>query len=261
MASYHTIICERNQQVAHLWLNRPDKHNAVDEMMVHELRDCLDSLNNSKEMQLIVLRGKGTSFCAGADLKWITRGKAISNEENIKSAQSFSELLYELYHIKKVTLCIGHGSVIGGGIGLLSACDFSYSHSDTKFFFSEVKMGLVPAMIMPYVVNRIGKATAKSLMLTGTKISGKEAKEFGLVNEILPAEEQEKLITKKIDQILEGEPNALKLIKSLLNEESHDIGISSQNNERLAGILANLRVSNVVQTRIKNFLTRKKDND
>ncbi|MCK4313021.1 MAG: enoyl-CoA hydratase/isomerase family protein, partial [Candidatus Cloacimonetes bacterium] len=144
---FETILLEKKNKIAYITLNRPEIHNAFNDKMISELSDVFDDIKEQDDIRVVVLTGKGKSFCAGADLKWMKKMKEFSYEENLKDSIALSKMFYKMYSIKKPTICLVNGAAIGGGTGLVAVCDIAIATDTAKFSFSEVKLGLVPACI------------------------------------------------------------------------------------------------------------------
>jgi len=153
---YKTIEFEIKNEVGIVWLNRPEIHNAFNEVMISELLDIFEKINSIDDVRIVMLRGRGKSFCAGADLNWMRNVAGYSYEENFKESLNLSKCFYAIYTCTKPTIAVVHGAAIGGANGLLAACDFAYADENTTFSLSEVKIGIVPACISPYITKRVG---------------------------------------------------------------------------------------------------------
>jgi methylglutaconyl-CoA hydratase len=259
MNKYQTIEFEVNERVATLWLNRPEVHNAFNNLMLEEISDCIKKANDSVEFICIVLRGKGKSFCAGADLKWMGDVAKNSYEDNYKDSLLLSECFYSIYTCKKPTIALIHGVSIGGANGILSACDFAYCVDDSTFSLSEVKIGIVPACISPYVIKRIGEYPSKELMLTGRRISGKEAESYRLVNKSLPKEQFDEFINSVISLLKTSGPAAMTSCKNLIFDVSNNLTLE-QAYDHTAKLIADLRLSEEGQEGMAAFLEKRKPN-
>ncbi len=188
---FQTIEFEVKESILTVWLSRPQIHNALNEIMISELLECFTSVNEMDDIRVVVLRGKGKSFCAGADLNWMRDVANYSYEQNYKESLQLANCFYAIYTCKKPTIAMVHGAAIGGANGLLAACDFAFADENTVFSLSEVKIGIVPACISPYIIKRVGEYHAKDLMLTGRRIQGNEAEKFGLVNKSFSEDQME----------------------------------------------------------------------
>ncbi|MBR9682069.1 MAG: hypothetical protein GOV02_00145 [Candidatus Aenigmarchaeota archaeon] len=169
---YKTIEFGLKDGVGTIQLNRPEKHNAFNDVMISDIIKCYESINDMEDVRVAVLEGRGKSFCAGADLNYMKNvvGYDDTYEDSLRLAKCFNAI----YACKKPTIAKVHGAVIGGGNGLVATCDLVFCDDDTKFSLSEVKRGLVPAVISPYVLKRIGEYATRELMLTGRRFDGKK---------------------------------------------------------------------------------------
>jgi len=213
--NYKTIIIEKNGPVSTIYLNRQEVHNALNDVMIRELTDCLNSLAMD-DSRIIVLTGKGRSFCAGADLNWMKDIIKYSFEQNIEDSKRLAELLRLIFTHPKPIIAKVNGSAFGGGVGILAACDFAVAVNDAKFAYTEVRIGLVPSVISPYIIYRSTINKIKELFLTSDVLTAVEAKEAGLLNFAGTEAEVNSYIDTKIKTILKNSPNALKNVKELI---------------------------------------------
>lgn len=213
-----------NYGVVSLSLNRPDVHNAFDAEMVVELRETARELGEDPEVRAVILRGEGPSFCAGADMKWMQEAANFTPEKNRADSSALSAMLYNLNLMPKPLIVLVHGAAFGGGAGLVAVADIAIGLKDAKFAFSEVRLGLTPATVSPYVVAAIGERNARAYFLSGKRFDGREAFRIGLVHQLADSrEEMEDLAAVWIQCILESAPRAVtaakKLIASVNNNE------------------------------------------
>ena len=169
MTTYQTIELELHHDVGVIWMNRPEVRNAFNETMISELSAAFRSLDADEAVRAVVLAGRGPSFCAGADLNWMKKMAGYSTEENFEDALALANMLYTLYSMNKPTIARVHGHAFAGGMGLVSACDMAVASFDAEFCLSEVKIGLIPATIGPYVVAAMGARACHRYMLTGER--------------------------------------------------------------------------------------------
>ncbi|QQG37215.1 MAG: enoyl-CoA hydratase/isomerase family protein [Micavibrio aeruginosavorus] len=202
--------------VATITLNRPDTHNAFDEHMIAALSGKLDALHVEKDVRAVILSGNGKSFSAGADLNWMKRAANFSEEQNKADALALAEMLHKLYTLPVVTIACVQGAAMGGGMGLVSCCDFVIADENALFALSEVKLGLIPATIAPYVLRAIGERQARRYFQSGERINAAQACEIGLAHEIAggPEDMADKLES-FIKGILVNGPEAMKAAKKL----------------------------------------------
>jgi len=167
--------------VAIVTLNRPDKRNAFDEMMIAGLSDAFETLKGADHVRIVFVRGEGESFCAGADIGWMRRAAEFTEQGNETDALSLARMLRHLHELPQLTVAVVHGAAMGGGAGLVAACDVAVAVKTTQFRFSEVRLGLTPATISPYVIEAIGPRWAKALFATAESFDGTFAERIGLV--------------------------------------------------------------------------------
>jgi len=202
--------------VYYLNINRPQVMNAFDENLIKELDTVLSEISNHKDIRALVLTGEGKAFSAGGDLDWMRRMSDVSHEENHKDAMKLAFMLKKLDSLPFPTIAAVNGATFGGGVGLVAACDIAIGNDYAKFSLSEVRLGLIPATISPYVVRAVGARNARYLFLTSAIISSQEAFHMGLLNHHAKNEDFDALVEKNIVNILKGGPNALKASKELI---------------------------------------------
>jgi methylglutaconyl-CoA hydratase len=208
---------ELRGRMAVVTLDRPERHNAFDELVVAELTDAIQLLEADPATRVICLAAAGRSFCAGADLEWMRRGAALSPEESFADARRLATLLAVLDRCEKPTLARVQGSAFGGGAGLLAACDVVIAVEAARFALSEVRLGLIPAVVGPYVVAAIGARAARRYFLTAEPMSADEAHRLGLVSEVVPDEAAlDARVAAVAEALLQGGPSAVGEAKALL---------------------------------------------
>lgn len=201
-------------------LDRAHKNNALHPDMIKKMHQLLNEAIENPSIRVILLQGQGAHFSAGADLKWMQQTVQYSEAENIADALVLGEMLYTLYKSPKPTIALIHGNAIGGGVGLVAACDIAIATKTAQFCFSEVKLGLIPAMISPYIVQAIGTRAAKKLFLTAERFNSEQAYHLGFIHAIV---DEGKLLAQGIDmanKLLENAPLALSACKQLVDEIS-----------------------------------------
>ena len=206
-----------SEGVCEITLHRPEVKNALDEKMINEFQKHLVHLKNKKELRVLIITGSGDSFCAGADLKWMKKSAKFSREENIQDAKAFAKMLNVLDKIPRPTIAKINGHSFGGGLGILSSCDFTIASKNSKFCFSEVRLGMIPAMISPYIIRNVGSKISKQLFLTGEIFSADYANRINLIDKVVKEEELEKEVAKLINLLMKGGPEAQGSIKELLS--------------------------------------------
>jgi methylglutaconyl-CoA hydratase len=258
MKKFQTIEITIENGVFTIWLNRPDLHNAFNKTMLEELTECIETIDE-KEVIYILLRGKGKSFCAGVDLNWMKSVSQNSYELNYQESLLLSKCFYTIYKCPKPTVAIVHGVALGGANGLLSACDLAYCMDDAVFSLSEVKIGIVPACISPYVIKRVGEYGAKELMLTGRRINGKEAERFRLVNKSVSSDQLNETL-KALDSLLRTSgPKAMSHCKTLINKVCNDLSMMEAY-DYTARMIADIRASEEGQEGMNAFLEKRPPN-
>ena len=203
---------------AWITLNRPEVHNAFDDRLIAELTAALAGLGRDDAVRAVVLTGSGRSFSAGADLNWMRRTSTYGETENLSDAIGLAALMATLHELPKPTIARVNGAALGGGTGLVACCDVAVASADARFGTTEVRLGLIPAVIGPYVVAAIGIRQARRLMLTGERIAATEAARIGLIHEVVPPERLDDAVAALLDGLLKGGPAALAAVKRLLRD-------------------------------------------
>ncbi len=253
--TYQTIVVRRKNRTARVELNRPEVHNAFNAVMIGELIQAFGEIAEDPDVRVAVLTGNGKSFCAGADLNWMREVIRYSFDRNMEEAMQIAELHHNIHTLPKPTIALVNGAAIGGGTGFLSACDIALAAKEAVFGLSEVKIGLVPAAISPYVVKKIGESQAREYFLTGERIKAKRACEIGLVNHVYPRDELENHAREIIDLLLSSGPNALASCKELLYRVPR---MSPEEAKRFtAEMIARLRISPEGQEGMAAFLEKR----
>ena len=259
MNNYQNIEFELVNNIGTLWLNRPEKHNAMNAEMITEIIDCFEKINQMNEVRIAVIRGRGKSFCAGADLNYMKGIAEFGFEENYQDSLKLAKCFNVVYTCNKPTIAVVQGAAIGGANGLLAACDFVYCTDETKFAFSEVKLGIAPATISPYVIKRIGEYGARDLMLTGKRFLGMDAEIFRLANKSLPEDELEEYVAKTIKFLMTSGPDAMAACKKLIYNISNTYTFEDSIGYT-AKLIAELRASKEGQEGMASFLEKRKPN-
>ncbi|HJW25745.1 MAG TPA: enoyl-CoA hydratase/isomerase family protein [Rhodocyclaceae bacterium] len=213
---YQTLEIEISGAVATLWMNRPDVHNAFDETLIDELGRACKALDQDPAVRVVVLAGRGKSFSAGADLNWMKRAAGYTVDENLRDARALAGMLRTLAEMKKPTVARVHGAALGGGMGLACACDIAVASTQAVFATSEVKFGIIPAAISPYVLRAIGARQAYRYFQTAERIGAGQAREIGLVHEAVAPEELDAKVQEIVAALLLGGPAAQAAAKELI---------------------------------------------
>ncbi|MDT0581328.1 MULTISPECIES: enoyl-CoA hydratase/isomerase family protein [Alteromonadaceae] len=242
--------------VATVTLNKPELHNAFDEHVISQLIEAFTTLNNNSDVRAVILAAKGKSFCAGADLNWMRKMASYSYEENKQDAGQLAELYRTLFNLNKPTIARVQGAVFGGGVGLVACCDIAIGTRMSKFCLSEVKLGLVPATISPYVIEAIGPRLAKRYFMTAEVFSSRRARRIGLLSETVSEDDLDTTIESLISALLNNGPDSVSKAKALVNQISYQ-SIDSELIEQTSELIANVRVSNEGQEGLSAFLEKR----
>ncbi len=251
-----TIKHSIQNKIAWVTLNRPDIHNAFNETMIGELLELYQKLGKMSDVRVVVIKGAGKSFCAGADLNWMGGVIKYSYEQNLNESLQLAELFYTMYSLPKPTIAMVNGAAIGGGAGMVAVNDFVIASDQAKFSFSEVKLGLVPACISPYVIRKVGENRSRELFLSGERMDAQKALHFGFANQVVAADQLEAAVNRLIEQLLSSGPNALAICKDLL-EKVPQMSLEAAK-KYTAEAIAALRVSDEGQEGMKAFFEKRK---
>ena len=252
--NYETIIVEKHSLVATITLNRPEVHNSLNDVMIEELFDAFSTFKNDNS-RVILMTGADKSFCAGADLNWMKDIIQYSYEQNIKESTKLADLLDLIFTHPKAVVAAVNGSSIGGGIGLMAACDFVYASSKAKFAFTEVKLGLVPSVISPYVIYRTNFSRIKELFISGELFSAQDAYAIGLVTKVTDPNSLYTEIGLLTDKLLKNSPYAISKIKELI-QRNIELNFSDLKSYT-AELISSLRVSEEGQDGMKAFFEKR----
>ena len=202
--------------VAHVVLARPESRNAIDGALARELREAFAAASAREDIRVIVLAGRGAVFCAGADLEWMKAVGGFSREENLADASELAQMFEAIERSPKAVVASVQGAALGGGAGLVAVADIAVAEEDARFGFSEVRLGLVPAVISPYVVRKIGVSAARELFLTGERFSAAKAERVGLVHHVVPAGGLDAVVDERVKELLQAAPGAVAAAKNLI---------------------------------------------
>jgi methylglutaconyl-CoA hydratase len=220
MMNYETLVITKKDDVATVTLNRPDVHNAMDDTLMKELTRCFTTLSKDDSVAAIVLTGNGKSFCAGADLLWMKRMVTYTEEENKKDSRLLLDMYDAIYSCPKPVIGRINGHAFGGGIGLLAVCDITVTIPETKFAFSEVKLGIIPAVISTFVAPRMTVAAMRRFFITGERFDASVAQTIGLVDLVVPPEKLDEVVESCVAQVRSSSPSAVKEVKQLIEHLS-----------------------------------------
>ena len=238
-------------------LNRPDVHNAFDPEMVDALTATLRKLESSPRVRAIVLTGAGRNFCAGADIEQMKRSSGFSREQNLENARATALMLHTLSTLEKPTVACVRGAARGGGVGLVAACDIALAERGATFRLSEVKLGIIPAMISPYVIAAMGRHHAQRYMLSGEEFDSAEAFRTGLVHDICEEPELNGLVGRMLAHLYSSGPGALAAVKKLIPEVAGR-RIDDAVIEMTAQRIAEIRTTAEAQEGLTAFLEKRK---
>ncbi|RMH71887.1 MAG: enoyl-CoA hydratase/isomerase family protein [Gemmatimonadetes bacterium] len=256
MPHYHTLELTIDQHVAYLTLNRPDKHNSFNDTLIAEMTRCFKTLANEPDVRMIVLTGNGKSFCAGADLNWMKSTIHYTEEQNREDARKLSEMFHTINFCPIPVIGKINGAAIGGGAGLVSVCDIVIASERAMFGLAEVKLGIIPAVISPYMIAKIGESHARSLFFTGERINAQRAHQIGLVHQVVSPALLDAAVQEKIDLIKTSGPQAIRAGKKLVHMVMtlDEAGIREYNINEIARI----RVTEEAQEGFAAFLEKRK---
>jgi len=254
--NFETISYSFKDKIATVTLNRPEVHNAFNEVMIAELTEIFKKILEDELVRLVVLTGNGKSFSAGADLNWMKKMINYSYEQNLEDSLKLAELFYLMYSLPKPIIARVNGAAIGGGTGLVAVCDIAIASETAKFSLSEVKLGLVPACISPYVIRKVGEGRCREFFLTGERLTAHRALEAGLVNQVVPLEELDQAVQEKANQLISSGPKALAMCKELLKNVP---GMSFEKAKTYtADMIASMRIGDEGQEGMNAFLEKRK---
>jgi len=259
MQTYETIKLDATPAgVAIVTLNRPEKHNAFNAQVVSELADAFDNLRAETQLRMVILRGNGKSFSAGADLQWMQAAEDYSKAENEEDAYALAEMLRALYELPQMTLALVQGACMGGGAGLVAACDVAVAMTSAKFRFSEVRLGLTPATISPFVIEAIGPRAAKALFVTGESFDAAYAEKIGLVQYVVENETELASMEEHLSKLMfDTAPGAVADAKKLVHDVTGST-ITKVLSHETAKRIAARRVSEEGKEGLAAFLEKRK---
>jgi methylglutaconyl-CoA hydratase len=258
--SYTHITVERSFEgkIATVTMRRPEVRNAFNAQLIEDLRAAFTDLSSDEKLHAVILTGEGKAFSAGADIHSMRASAEMTREQNVQDALHMAEMFDTINQFPCTVVARVNGAALGGGIGLVSVCDIAIAAEQAQFAFSEVKLGIAPAVISPFAVRKIGETHARMLFTTGQRFSASYAREIGLVHTVVPLEELDAAVEKTIGELLSSGPQALRACKSL----ALNVGHMEQNSVRTytAETIAALRVSDEGQEGLRSFLEKRKAN-
>lgn len=258
MPQFNTLELDFSDNgVATLWLNRPEKNNAFNAEMIRELLLAFDEIETHSELRFLLLRGRGMHFSAGADLTWMQESAKLDYNANLNDARELAQVMASLYQLKLPTLAVVQGAAFGGALGLISCCDIAIGAEDCLFCLSEVRIGILPAVISPYVVKAIGERAARRYALTAERFDGHQAQQLGLLAACYPASELDQAVSDWTSNLLQNGPAAMRATKALLQEVKHG-ELTPALRRYTESAIARVRVSPEGQEGLTAFLDKRK---
>ncbi|ROZ69454.1 enoyl-CoA hydratase/isomerase family protein [Ramlibacter sp. WS9] len=254
-----SIDIAQTGHIATVILNRPEVRNAFNDEVIVELASAFNELGTRPDVRCIVLAASGTAFCAGADLNWMKRMAGYSRDENLADAAALARMLNVIYHCPKPTIARIQGDVYAGGTGLVAVCDIAVSVDAAQYCLSEVKLGLIPATISPYVIRAMGARAAHRYFLTAERFSAAEALRIGFVHEVVKADQLDAKVGEIAQALVQAGPAAVKACKALVQDVAEK-NISQLLIDRTVQDIADIRASDEGREGIQAFLGKRKPN-
>jgi methylglutaconyl-CoA hydratase len=254
---YQTLEIQQEQAVATVWLNRPDVRNAFNETSIAELTQAFRALDADASVRAVVLAARGAAFCAGADLNWMKKMAGYSREENLADAAGLAAMLRAIHDCGKPVLARVQGDCYAGGMGLATACDIVVAADAASFCLSEVKLGLIPATISPYVIRAMGAQAARRYFITAERFSAAAAQRMGLVHECVPADALDETVGMLLKSLLAASPDAVAAAKRLVNDVAGQPLTDALVQDTVVRI-ADIRASEQGREGVRSFLEKRK---
>ncbi len=260
--TYQTIELKQHKSgTAYVIMNRPDVHNAFNALMIEELTDAFNKLNEEKSIQVIVLKANGKSFSAGADINWMKSMAQATEAVNKADSEKLAALMRTINFNAKATVAMIQGLALGGGVGLACCCDLVVAEEGAKFGLTEAKLGLVPAVISPYVIDAIGTRKARRYFQTAEIFNAAQAKAIGIVSEVVVAEEMTQWVEQQLTLMAATGPNAKEISKKLvMSVVGRTLPQQKKIDEYTTQVIAAVRVSAEGQKGLNAFLNKEKIN-
>jgi methylglutaconyl-CoA hydratase len=258
MNGSRTVRVETAGKIGRVTFCRPEVHNAFNDQVIDEMTFAFKRLKTDSDVRVVILSGEGKSFCAGADLNWMRRVKDSAFEDNLDEARRLADLFWDIYSFPKPVIGRINGAAIGGGTGFVAVTDIAVAAQSAIFSFSEVKIGVVPACISPYVIKRVGEGKAREFFLTGERLTSDRALEAGLVNRAVPDEMLDATVNGLVESLLSSGPEAIRVCKELL--QTVPTLMVDDFKEYTARVIADLRQSPEGQEGMDAFLNKRKPN-
>jgi methylglutaconyl-CoA hydratase len=256
VAGYETITFDAQGPAIWVTLNRDDVRNAFNGQMLADLLDAFAAAPKVPGGRVVVLTGVGSAFCAGADLNWMRAVRDFTYEQNLEESNQVAAVMRRIYDCPLPTIARVNGPAIGGGAGLVACCDLAVAAEGARFSLSEVKLGLIPSCISPYVIRKIGEGNARELFLTGERVSAEKARAIGLVNEVTKEGELDVVVARWVNQLVTSGPVAIAKCKELIRNVPR-MGLDEAG-PYTAEMIAKMRVSDEGQEGMAAFLEKRK---
>ena len=219
MISMKYITCITDNRIGFITLNRPEKRNAMDSELIAELKMAFEKYENDKDVNVIILKASGPVFCAGADIDHLQKLQSFSFEQNLADSNHLRELFLQIYTLKKVVIAQVQGHALAGGCGLATVCDFVFSVPEAKFGFTEVKIGFIPAIVMIFLLRKLGESKAKHLLLSGDQFTAEQAFQMGLVYELISSDDLPKHVIDFAQRLVHtNSSHAMMLTKQMITK-------------------------------------------
>lgn len=253
--TFKFLEVQREGAVERVTLNRPDVRNAFNPQVIAELHAWAQRTAASESVHIVVIAGAGKAFSAGADLEWMARGVDLTHEEIVAEARALHEMFTAIDQLPQAVIGRAHGAAIAGGAGLLAVCDAAVAADDTVFGFTEVKLGIVPAIISPFVMAKIGTSAARELFVTGTRFNALRAREIGLIHRVVTLEQLDAAVEDYVDEMSSANPAAITAAKALVRNVA---GSTAANAFEVTGpAIAARRVSADARAAMRAFLDKR----
>jgi methylglutaconyl-CoA hydratase len=249
---FETILLKQTGAHATVWLNRPEKRNALNDRLVGELKTVFSQLETDSSVKIVSLKGKGKAFCSGADLEHLKAMRAFDKTKNYEDSLSLAQLYSRIYNFPKPVIAVVEGAALAGGSGLTTVCDFVYAAPDAKFGYPEVKIGFVAALVSAFLIRQVGQRRAKELLLSGEIISAQRACELGMITQVFEAQDIQKAEQDLVHNLLSNSSLAMYTTKLLFNRDI------DRELENLAHINADFRSTDDFIEGISSFIEKRK---
>ena len=256
--NFKTLEIEVINHIGLIWFNRPEIRNALNDVVLKELRTALAAMGKDQGVRAVVLAGRGPAFCAGADLNWMKQAAKLTKAQNLKDAQDgLTSTLYQLHTLKKPTVARIHGPAYAGGMGFVAACDIAIASMDATFCLSETRLGLIPSTISPYVIRAMGERMASRYFLTAERFDAAEAYRIGFIHDITPPDELDSKVNEILGYLIQAGPRALEESKKLITL-SGGTKLTPAVRAETARRIAETRASSEGKEGIASFLEKRK---